>query len=49
MDASGTPDTDTYNPVYGSPVATSNVVHTDGGFAAALKAAGEVPFTPVTT
>lgn len=48
MDATGHPDVNAYFPAYGSAVGSSDVVHVDSGFAAALKAAGEVPFTPVT-
>lgn len=49
MDANGKPDTDAFTPAHGSPVSTSEHRHADGGYAEALRAAGEVPYPRVTT
>jgi hypothetical protein len=51
MDTNGNPDDNTFTPAYGSPIASStiDVGAADTGFAGALAAAGDVPFTPVTT
>lgn len=49
MDVHGNPDVNAYTPIYGSPVATGEAGRNDSGFSEALKAAGEVPVTRVST